>query len=160
MLGDKYQRFDSRKDLTMAKIVRITAAAVITFALSSVGSSNSNLLAAVDSPSPLTMQKSPNAACCIGNVFDDFSDGSLAPYWFDGLGCGNASVTNGALEINQPDGCGQFAGSSAFLASQYRLCGDFDVQLDFNLVYWPMPAGGRYASLVVYDPSGSELFVI
>ena len=105
--------------------------------------------AAPEIPLPLvdSSDKSPNAACCFGNITDDFNDGSLGPIWVDLSTCGTAKEQSGQLVLDKQAGC---AGTSFVQVysdpSRYQLCGDFDVQIDFALIDWPAPVIARFVT--------------
>lgn len=45
------------------------------------------------------------AQCCLGNLTDDFEDGTLQPLWVNGSTCGIASESGGKLVLDKPSGC-------------------------------------------------------
>jgi len=98
------------------------------------------------------------SVCCIGNVADSFSDGNLTPLWIDQTTCGTAAETAGQLVLTRPPGCDYLDGPGVWLDSAYIICGNFDIQIDFNLTNWPAPAGEHTANFFV--SSGIEYFVI
>lgn len=50
-------------------------------------------------PSPLISKgdRSPNAACCIGNFSDDFENGDLAPNWIPSSDRGTTTESGGKV---------------------------------------------------------------
>lgn len=99
---------------------------------------------------------SSTSACCLGNYSDDFNDGIDSPYLTYIPTCATVSEDSGSLIIDVPDSCAIYPTyANVRLDSAYELCGDFDVQVDFDLVYWPPPSPPgvghyRYAELIVY----------
>ncbi len=101
-----------------------------------------------------------SAADCLGNVTRDFEDGQLAPLLTTsadpGCGAGTVQATGGALVVSRPAGIGTNCANGASLAPAYQLCGDFDIQVDFDLVTFGAPPSGRtrYATLYAWNQSG------
>jgi hypothetical protein len=90
---------------------------------------------------------------CIGNVSIDFS--SLAPDWVnDSTACGTAATSNDSLVLTRNAACTTDpSGGAVSLSGQLMLCGDFDIQVAYDLTTFPYPtSGGRYASVRAYDP--------
>src|SRR5574341_1311128 len=112
------------------------------------------------SPAAEPTLASPSSAgiCCVGNRTDDFSDGNLAPLWTDLSTCGSVAETGGQLVLTRPPGCDFLDGPEVRLDPGLIVCGDFDIQVDFNLINWPIPTVEHQASLFVV--SGTEPFVI
>jgi hypothetical protein len=95
------------------------------------------------------------APVCIGDATDDFAGGSLAPHWLAGTtACGSTTATSGAVVLSRPADCS--ANPAAVLDTcAYKICGDFDVQVDFTLLDFTIPAaGGHYVGLNVQQPGG------
>src|SRR3990172_2538974 len=115
---------------------------------------------------PLADQNSASASssvCCLGNLTDDFEDGNLAPLFLSGnecVVCGSAAETGGRILLTRPSGCNAFEGTGVCMNSKFEICGDFDISLDFDLISWPNPVGGKYGSIIVYNNDWSEQFVI
>lgn len=96
---------------------------------------------------PMNNENSASTACCLGNITDDFSDGTLGPLWLDISTCGSANESGGQLVLDKQAGCGGTSFVQVYTdPSSYQLCGDFDVQVDFALVDWPAPAIARFVS--------------
>ena len=92
---------------------------------------------------PVKDVSSPTSTpCCLGNITDDFSDGNLIPYWVPSTGCSPflPYESGGKLVMDWPSGCPIDASVAVSLnSSLYQLCGDFDVQVDFEIVSMPSP---------------------
>lgn len=100
-------------------------------------------------PTVQTVSNSTSPPCCVGNTTDDFGDGNIAPSWMDISTCGTASESGGQLILDKIPGC---PGTSfVIVISNYQVCGDFDVQIDFDLASWPSPTIARFAVLGVRD---------
>jgi hypothetical protein len=99
-------------------------------------------------------------AACLGNISIDFA--ALAPYWIDSsAACGSASASANALHLTRTGTCtsAQVGGAVTLDPSHWKLCGDFDVQVNFNLVAFTVPVGGtqtRYAVVRATDPSSTS----
>ncbi len=89
--------------------------------------------------------------CCVGNLVDDFEDGSLAPLWFNTSSCGAAAESGGQLVLDKPAGCGGTTATGVGMANPYIICGDFDISIEFNLLFWPAPSVARFATIYVSD---------
>lgn len=111
---------------------------------------------------PIHITQNPTSTpCCLGNVTDDFSDGNLAPFWVDGSGCGSVYESGGQLVMDYPSSCAFYPSDNYFyLNTAYQLCGDFDIQLDFNLVSWPVPSGWEFCTFFVSNVDFSDWFAI
>jgi hypothetical protein len=97
----------------------------------------------------------PLVDCAATPFTDDFNAGSLSPLWLQVGVCGPAVETTGALVLSKPPGCGTLAtrgtvGVQSDPASQV-VCGDFDVQVDFDLTNLTVPSvsNTRYTGLLV-----------
>jgi hypothetical protein len=66
--------------------------------------------------------------------------------------------TGGQLVLTRPSGCDLLDGPEVRLDPGFIVCGDFDIQVDFDLINWPAPTVEHQASLFVV--SGTEPFVI
>jgi hypothetical protein len=97
-------------------------------------------------------------AACLGNTTIDLT--ALAPYWLNAsTACGTATVSGEGLTLTRTSGCSadQQGGWVKLDGSKWRLCGDFDVRVDFNLTTFPVPPGGsRWAALRAFDPASSS----
>ena len=107
---------------------------------------------------------------------DAFSDNRIDPFWFGPniVGSGlSVSQTNGRLEVSVPsdtlnDPSRGFA--DAGVSTQCHLLGDFDIQVDYQLLQWPAQSGvnvdfdtatftngnfdGGGFGMFVFDPGG------
>jgi hypothetical protein len=96
---------------------------------------------------------------CLGNVSIDFA--ALAPYWVDmSRACGAATFASGALQLTRNGACTseQPGGWIGLDPTRWQLCGDFDVQVDFELVSFTIPSSGggtRWAVVRAFDPASS-----
>jgi hypothetical protein len=101
---------------------------------------------------------------CLGNVSINFA--ALAPYWVDAsTACGAASFASNALTLTRRGACSSVSAGGAMNLNpaRWRLCGDFDVRVNFNLLDFTVPVGGsqgRYATIRASDPSGSDSITI
>jgi tRNA A-37 threonylcarbamoyl transferase component Bud32 len=86
---------------------------------------------------------------CVDTFFDDFADGILGPHWrTSSPDCGKPREENGTLVTSRLDGC---SGPST-LESNFAICGDFDIRVDFEIVDLPMPERGwNVAGFEVWD---------
>jgi hypothetical protein len=92
---------------------------------------------------------------CIGNSTDDFSSGTLAPYWAPWDTCGTTSVSAGALVLDRPAACTGSLGA-VLDTCNFEVCGDFDTQVDFALKNFTIPAtASRYAGMNVHSLAGA-----
>jgi hypothetical protein len=101
---------------------------------------------------------------CLATTSIDLA--SLSPYWVnESTACGTATFSSGGLAMTY-DPCGTpFQGGQVNLDdTQWQVCGDFDVQVAFDVTF-PAQSGGveRWAVLRAYDgstPDGvaAELF--
>lgn len=92
----------------------------------------------------------PAAQACIESYEEDYEDGTLDPRW--NLS-GSVSELGGKLVMTVPNGG---APAYTYLDSTNRvLCGDFDVQVDFDATQMPVPTTGvsRWAAIAVYRES-------
>jgi hypothetical protein len=98
---------------------------------------------------------------CFGDFADLFDDGCLAPEWVQVGSCGPAVETNGQLVLSKPDGCGTVANRGTVGVQSTPggpvLCGDFDVQVDFDLASFgaPTPGNALYTGLLLRPASGA-----
>ncbi len=76
---------------------------------------------------------------CIQAFSDEFEDGTLDP-WLDGSTCGSATVTDGHLLLSRGECSGDVR--AQLDGSQYRLCGNFDLRIRFDLLGSPPPTSG------------------
>jgi hypothetical protein len=87
---------------------------------------------------------------CIGNATDDFSSGMLAPNWVPWDICGTTAVSAGALVLDRPAACTGSLGA-VLDTCNFKVCGDFDAQVDFTLKNFALPAtASRYAGMNVH----------
>lgn len=99
----------------------------------------------------------PAYTCCAGNRTDDFADSSLAPLWQDSSICGTVAETGGQLVLTRGS-CFTDEGPTVQLDDYFLVCGDFDIQLDYDLVNWPSSTGEHYAGL--YVRIGPDFFAL
>ncbi len=109
-------------------------------------------------PLVVNSDKSPNAACCVGNFSDDFENGDLAPNWIPGSDRGTTTESGGKIVFNLTPGSPTIASTGARLNGV--LCGDFDIQADFEIITWPSPIISGWLTLVVTSLDQSEFFGI
>lgn len=84
---------------------------------------------------------------CVPSFSDDFSDGVIGAAYSTTSSCGSPVESGGELHFDKPACIG---GMSLRLAHPDSLCGDFDVQVDFELPHFPTPAiGSRWAGLQI-----------
>lgn len=83
---------------------------------------------------------------CVSPFLDDFDDGILdASMIVPSGGCSIVTEINGRLELFTPAGCAGTAG--IFMVPSARVCGDFDVRVDFDAVTFPTPTSGGFRAL-------------
>jgi hypothetical protein len=135
--------------------------AIVGFILQLQPNSNDNIAVAYDNfHFSAACNRAGGGAACLGNVSIDFA--ALAPYWIDSsAACGSASVSAKALQLTRTGTCtaAREGGFVTLDPSRWKLCGDFDVQVDFNLVAFTVPTGGtqtRYAVVRAGDPSSTS----
>ncbi|HEX7508678.1 MAG TPA: hypothetical protein VF550_18035 [Polyangia bacterium] len=96
---------------------------------------------------------------CIGNATDDFSSGTLAPHWSPWDNCGTTAVSAGALVLDRPAVCSGTLGGSlgaGLDTCNFKVCGDFDAQIDFALTNFAIPlTASRYAGMNVHSPAAA-----
>jgi len=93
-------------------------------------------------------------ASCVRSRVDDFNNGLLGPYLTASPACGSVAIQSGQIVLFE-DGCSE--GPSATMhGTGRRLCGDFDVSVDFELVSFGVPPSGtsRWAGLYLYTVQG------
>ena len=88
----------------------------------------------------------------IGDLADAFDDGLFSPLWTDVSLCGGSSVKedNGALVLTEA-GCEGGGMAIASFTPEGSIVGDFDVQVEFELVSWGAPGKD--------PPHGAQLWV-
>ncbi len=95
---------------------------------------------------------------CIGNLTDDFSSGMLGPPWLATPGCATTVVSEGAVVLARPASCSDQA-SAVLKNCNYRICGDFDAQVDFSLTDFTVPPTRRlYAGMAVQSLAGPSIW--
>lgn len=115
--------------------------------------------APISTPTPATggscIENHPGAVRC-----DDFNSGAIdSTNWIPRIvGTGpTSSQTNRRLEVTLPAGSSSSASAPYFGAvydSTCKLDGDFDIQVDFQLLDWP-PAGGVRVGILVADATAA-----
>lgn len=94
-------------------------------------------------------------APCLGNVTIDFS--SRAPYWTDAsTACGTATFGSSGLTLTRDGTCtaDQQGGVIQLDTTKWQLCGNFDMQVDFDLAQFAVPPNGaRWAAWRAQDPA-------
>ncbi len=97
--------------------------------------------------------------CCLGSYVETFSDNSIASMWSVDATCGAVAQQSGKLVLNYPSGCPAFVGCGMNLnGGSFQLCGDFDIQVDYELTSWPAPDFSQWASF--YARATAGFFVI
>jgi len=97
----------------------------------------------------------PLVACAPPPFTDDFESGNLSPLWLQVGNCGPAAETGGGLVLSKPSGCGSLVTRGVVGVQSdptYRvLCGDFDVQVDFDVTNLsvPSPPNACYTGLLL-----------
>ena len=121
--------------------MRIVAACMLILALISTGTNAQNCF-------------------CVGDLTDDFSDGSLSPHWvIENIPCGSIVESGGALQINR----GVCLGTASVKMEDANqiICGDFDIWVDFSLSSFSVPpSGSRWASFGVFNVGQSRKAVL
>ena len=94
---------------------------------------------------------------CLGDV-SSFAD--FATYWVDGSTlCGSVNVSGGTVTLTRKGGCATDAGSTnttarTVLSPQWKLCGDFDIQVAYHMTAFQVPTTDwDSATLRAYDPA-------
>lgn len=96
---------------------------------------------------------------CIDTYFDDFNDGVLDPDTVIWNPCATVSEVAGRLELYTPPSC-PTAGYQLNPAMRV-LCGDFDAQIDFDLVAFAQPTNGaRWVSFRVHLVGGGHVATV
>jgi len=98
---------------------------------------------------------------CLGSFSEGFESG-LPTGWQVYEPCDTVAVTGGELVIQKGDGCAGNAGI-VMTPANGLVCGDFDVQVRFDLPVFPVspPGSWRWAALRVDDASnGNHLATI
>jgi hypothetical protein len=96
----------------------------------------------------------------LGNVSIDFA--SLTPYWGDSsTACGKATLAGNTLGLtyNSPCATSTIGGEITLDTTHWRLCGDFDIQVDFDFTQFPVPADtvtDLFATIRAFDPAGAD----
>ena len=99
--------------------------------------------------------------CCLGNITDDFSDGLLSPFFRNASNCGAPAENSGKLVFSLPNGCPGVGIIEFDMKGEiYRVCGDFDAQVDFELVSWPATSGWRFSPFYAFWPDGSGFVMV
>jgi hypothetical protein len=94
------------------------------------------------------------ATGCLDGYVDTFSDGVVAP-WVDVStgGCGSVSEVGGKLQLSKPSGCVGFA---AVNLGSSVLCGDFEVEIDYQLTFPGVSTAGGSIQGMQIRVSGSD----
>ncbi len=93
---------------------------------------------------------------------DTFSSDRIDPFWGTPFVTGSGvsiSQTNGELEVSVPSAAqvdASFGYISLGVSAQCRLVGNFDVQVDYRLLDWPVPSDVNL-SLDTFPPDFSEV---
>jgi hypothetical protein len=101
---------------------------------------------------------------CLGDLTLDLisrSDlSSGVPYWVDAsTACGAATFEDDGLRLSRDGTCtaDQQGGFIQLDPTQWQLCGDFDMTVDFDLAPFSVPASGsRWLAWHTYDPAASS----
>ncbi len=95
---------------------------------------------------PLGWQVAGPLAHQIPVLFEDFNDNIVNAQWWKTVSVangGSATEQNHRLEIDVPATASGLPEFLAAFQSQFKLRGDFDIQVDFNLLTWPANNGMR-----------------
>lgn len=79
-----------------------------------------------------------------GTIYENFNNNTFnhTLFWLNNEGVASSLVDNNRLEISIPANSGSFFSVGGLeLYDQFSLKGDFDVQVDFNLLAWPVANG-------------------
>lgn len=92
------------------------------------------------------------AEVCAGNASIDFNGGTLSPYLRPYQSCGSVAVSAGRLVISKPNCVGDPA--ATMYGTNYKVCGDFDISVDFDLPNFTVPpSGSRWTGLDIFTMS-------
>ncbi|KAA3606656.1 MAG: hypothetical protein DWQ01_16695 [Planctomycetota bacterium] len=91
------------------------------------------------------------AQSCLGNVQDSFEDGVISPLWLSTTSaCSSVAEVQGRLELTKPTDCLEEAGVNLD-AARWVLCGDFDAQVDFELLEFDIPNEDRWVAFRIRE---------
>jgi len=81
-----------------------------------------------------------------GTIFQNFNNNSYSTNYFflqtsQALGAPSVAVTNNRLELTVPISPVELAAAGLGNLPNHRLVGDYDIQVDFDLLTWPSPNG-------------------
>lgn len=101
---------------------------------------------------------------CLGNLTIDLISrtdlSSGVPYWVDAsTACGTATFEDDGVRLSRDGTCtaDQQGGFLQLDPTQWQLCGDFDMTVDFDLAPFSVPANGsRWLAWHTYDPAASS----
>lgn len=141
-------RLTSNRAKVWGIISMVPVVAFLVYWLGWGGSHGSETAAGI--PMPL----SDTIGCCIGNISDDFEDGDFSSLWVDLSMNASMEERDGVLVMHQSQRRQGATQAIARLNPNYRLCGDLEIYVDFELVDWEAKAKAARFAVIMIEGDG------